>query len=54
MENSSRDRNTKSLYCKVNAKEKASEPSNQARKGKFIRGKREGDWLLRRSSILPF
>ena len=24
------------------------------KKRKFIRGKREGDWLLRRTSILPF
>ena len=34
--------------------EKKSEPGSQARKGEFIRGKREGDWLLRRTSILPF
>ena len=31
---------------------KESEPGSQARKGKFIRGKREGDWPLRRTSIL--
>ena len=31
------------------------EPAWQSgKKGKFIRGKREGDWLLRRTSILPF
>lgn len=24
------------------------------KKRKFIRGKREGDWLLRRTSVLPF
>ena len=35
-------------------REKESEPGSQARKRKFIRGKREGDWLLRRTSILPF
>ena len=29
-------------------------PGSQARKGKFIRGNRKGDWLLRRTSILPF
>ena len=30
------------------------ERASQARKGKFIRGKREGDWFLKRTSILPF
>ena len=35
-------------------REKESEPHSQTRKGKFIRGKRKGDWLLRRTSILPF
>ena len=34
-------------------REKESELVDQARKGKFIRGKR-GDLLLRRTSILPF
>ena len=34
--------------------EKKSELGSQARKGKFIRGKREGDWPLRRTSVLPF
>ena len=33
---------------------KESEPGSQARKGNFIRGKREGDWSLRRTSVLPF
>ena len=42
----------KLLYGKC--REKESKPGSQARKGKFIRGKREGDWLLRRTSILPF
>ena len=42
-----------SSSCKVSA-EKESQPGSQARKGKFIRGKREGDWLLRRNSILTF
>ena len=42
-----------SSSCKVSA-EKESQPGSQARKGKFIRGKREGDWLLRRTSILLF
>ena len=32
---------------------KDSEPSSLARKGKFIKGKREGDWPLR-TSTLPF
>ena len=54
LENSSRDGNTRSPYYKVSAKEKKSEPSSQARKGKFIRGKREGNWLLRRTNVLPF
>ena len=35
-------------------REKEIKPGSQARKGKFIRGKREGDRLLRRTSILPF
>ena len=30
------------------------ELGSQARKGKFIRGKREGDWPLRRTTVLPF
>ena len=33
---------------------KGSELGSQARKGKFIRGKGEGDWLLRRTSVFPF
>ena len=40
-------------HCKVSA-EKKRELGSQARKGKFIRGKREGDWPIRRTSILPF
>ena len=40
-------------HCKVSA-EKKRELGSQARKGKFIRGKREGDWPLRRTSVLPF
>ena len=39
--------------CKASA-EKKSELGSQARKRKFIRGKRESDWLLRRTSVLPF
>ena len=42
-----------SSSCKMSA-EKESEPGSQARKGKFIRRKRESDWLLRRTSILLF
>ena len=38
--------------CKANA-EKKSKPGTQA-KGKFISGKREGDWPLRRTSVLLF
>ena len=34
--------------------ERESEPGSQARKGKSIRGKREGDWLLRSINVLPF
>ena len=34
--------------------QRQSKLSNQARKGKFIRGKREGDGPLRRTSIFPF
>ena len=33
---------------------KESELGSQVRKGNFIRGKRESDWPLRRTSILPF
>ena len=35
-------------------REKDCELDSQARKRKFIRGKREGDWLLRRNSVLHF
>ena len=35
-------------------REKESEPGSQARKGKFVRGKREGDWFLRRTSVLSY
>ena len=35
-------------------RERENEPGSQARKGKSIRGKREGDWLLRRINVLPF
>ena len=38
---------------KVSA-EKKRELGSQVRKGKFIRGKREGDWPLRRTTVLPF
>ena len=31
-----------------------SKPGSQARKGKFIRGKWEGNWPLRRTRVLPF
>ena len=31
-----------------------SEPGSQARKGNLLEGKREGDWPLRRSGVLPF
>ena len=40
--------------CKGECREKEREPGSQARKGKFIRGKREGDGPLRRTSVLPF
>ena len=40
-------------HCKVSA-EKKRELDSQARKGKFIRERREGDWPLRRTSVLPF
>ena len=33
---------------------KRSKVGHLARKGKFIRGKREGDWFLRRTRVLPF
>ena len=39
--------------CNASA-EKKSELGSQARQGEFIRGKRGGDWPLRRISILPF
>ena len=39
---------------KGECREKESEPGSLATKGKFIRGKREGDWLLRRTSVFPF
>ena len=39
--------------CKVSA-EKKSKLGSQARKGNLLEGKREGDWLLRRTSIPPF
>ena len=42
-----------SSSCKVSA-EKESEPGSQARKGKFTRGKRGGDWPLMRTSVHPF
>ena len=42
------------LFVKGKCREKESEPGSQARKGKFIRGKREGGWLLRRASVFPF
>ena len=38
--------------CKASAEKKR--PSRQARKRKFIREKREGDWPLGRTSVLPF
>ena len=40
--------------CKASAERKRASRGSQTRKGKFIRGKREGDWLLRRTSVLPF
>ena len=33
---------------------KREQAGQSGRKGKFIRGKREGDWLLQRTSVLPF
>ena len=35
-------------------KRKREQAGQSGKKRKFIRGKREGDWLLRRTSILPF
>ena len=40
--------------CKASAEQESASRSVKTRKGKFIRGKREGDWLLRRTSVLPF
>ena len=40
--------------CKTSAEKKKSKLGNEARKGNFIRGKRESDWPLRRTSVLPF
>ena len=34
--------------------EKQSELGSQARKGNLLEGKREGDWPLKRTSVLPF
>ena len=35
-------------------KRKREQAGQSGKKRKFIRGKREGDWLLRRTSVLPF
>ena len=41
-------------FCKVNVEKNRGSQAVRQRKGKCIRGKREDDWPLRRTSILPF
>ena len=40
--------------CKASAEKKRSSQAVRQEKGNFIRGKREDDWPLRRTSVLPF
>ena len=40
--------------CKASAEEKRVSQAVRQEKGNFIRGKREDDWPLRRTSVLPF
>ena len=34
--------------------EKQNKPGSQARRGELLKGNREGDWPLRRTSVLSF
>ena len=40
--------------CKASAEKKRASQAVRQEKGNFIRGKREGDWPLRRTRVLPF